>query len=139
MKRALVFPGQASQFVGMGQDIFNKHQSVRDMYAQAQDILGFFGTRLTGYRFDQPAFTLSYANRRRLEIARAMGTQPTLLLLDEPCAGLAPDVSEAAMRRVQQLVAESGVAVMVVEQRERELLEIANRVLTLDLGQITPN
>lgn len=41
MKRALVFPGQASQYVGMGQDIFDKHQSIKDMYAQASDILGF--------------------------------------------------------------------------------------------------
>ena len=41
MKRALVFPGQASQFVGMGQDIFEKHQSIKDMYAKASDILGF--------------------------------------------------------------------------------------------------
>ncbi len=41
MKRALVFPGQASQYVGMGQDIFDKHQSIKDMYATANDILGF--------------------------------------------------------------------------------------------------
>ena len=41
MKRALVFPGQASQYVGMGQDLFDKHQSVRDMYAMANEILGF--------------------------------------------------------------------------------------------------
>lgn len=41
MKRALVFPGQASQFVGMGQDIFDKHQSIKDMYAKANEILGF--------------------------------------------------------------------------------------------------
>jgi [acyl-carrier-protein] S-malonyltransferase len=41
MKRALVFPGQASQYVGMGQDIFDKHQSIKEMYATAKDILGF--------------------------------------------------------------------------------------------------
>jgi len=41
MKRALVFPGQASQYVGMGQDIYDKYQSIKDMYAQANDILGF--------------------------------------------------------------------------------------------------
>ncbi|MBC8375009.1 MAG: ACP S-malonyltransferase [FCB group bacterium] len=41
MKRALVFPGQASQYVGMGQDIFDKHQSIKDMYANANEILGF--------------------------------------------------------------------------------------------------
>ena len=43
---------------------------------QAKDALGFFGTRLSGYRQDQPAFVLSYANRRRLEMARAIATEP---------------------------------------------------------------
>ncbi|RPI21529.1 MAG: ATP-binding cassette domain-containing protein, partial [Actinobacteria bacterium] len=62
----------------------------REIEQRAKDILSFFGTRLTGYRFDQPAFALSYANRRRLEIARAMATDPELLLLDEPTAGMNP-------------------------------------------------
>ena len=57
---------------------------------QAKDALGFFGTRLSGYRQDQPAFVLSYANRRRLEMARAIATEPSLLLLDEPTAGMNP-------------------------------------------------
>ena len=46
--------------------------------------------RLMGYRWDQPAYSLSYANRRRLEIARATATNPRLLLLDEPAAGMNP-------------------------------------------------
>ena len=57
------------------------------------DVLGFFGTRLVGYRLEQPASVLSYANRRRLEIARAMATRPRLLLLDEPVAGMNPKES----------------------------------------------
>src|SRR3954449_3184829 len=54
----------------------------------AQERLAFFGKRLMGYRWDQPAYSLSYANRRRLEIARATATNPRLLLLDEPAAGM---------------------------------------------------
>ena len=65
-------------------------QEEQEIEERAKDILSFFGTRLVGYRFDQPAFVLSYANRRRLEIARAMATQPKLLLLDEPVAGMNP-------------------------------------------------
>ena len=56
----------------------------------AEERLAFFGERLMGYRWNQPAYSLSYANRRRLEIARATATQPRLLLLDEPAAGMNP-------------------------------------------------
>jgi ABC-type branched-subunit amino acid transport system ATPase component len=57
---------------------------------RATESLDFFGSRLAGYRQDQPAFVLSYANRRRLEMARALATQPALVLLDEPTAGMNP-------------------------------------------------
>ena len=63
----------------------------REARELAQDVLSFFGQRLAGYRWDQPAYSLSYANRRRLEIARALATRPRLLLLDEPAAGMNPD------------------------------------------------
>ena len=62
----------------------------REIAALAEEKLAFFGERLVGYRMDQPAYSLSYANRRRLEIARAMATNPRLLLLDEPAAGMNP-------------------------------------------------
>ena len=62
----------------------------REINALAEEQLGFFGQRLIGYRWDQPAYSLSYANRRRLEIARAMATRPRILLLDEPAAGMNP-------------------------------------------------
>jgi len=63
----------------------------REISELADELLAFFGTRLQGYRHDQPAYSLSYANRRRLEIARAMATNPRLLLLDEPAAGMNPN------------------------------------------------
>ena len=62
----------------------------REIHRVAEEKLSFFGDRLMGYRWNQPAFSLSYANRRRLEIARAMATEPRILLLDEPAAGMNP-------------------------------------------------
>src|SRR5919109_5664974 len=53
----------------------------REVRELADEVFGFFGERLAGYRRDQPAYSLSYANRRRLEIARALATRPRLLLL----------------------------------------------------------
>ena len=63
----------------------------REIEQLAQERLAFFGERLMGYRWDQPAYSLSYANRRRLEIARATATNPRILLLDEPAAGMNPE------------------------------------------------
>ena len=60
----------------------------REIARLAEEKLSFFGQRLMGYRWNQPAYSLSYANRRRLEIARAMATNARLLLLDEPAAGI---------------------------------------------------
>ena len=62
----------------------------REIHALAEEKLAFFGQRLMGYRWDQPAYSLSYANRRRLEIARATATGARILLLDEPAAGMNP-------------------------------------------------
>ncbi len=62
----------------------------REARALAEEVLSFFGQRLAGYRWEQPAYSLSYANRRRLEMARALATRPRLLLLDEPAAGMNP-------------------------------------------------
>ncbi|MBA2741763.1 MAG: ATP-binding cassette domain-containing protein, partial [Actinobacteria bacterium] len=62
----------------------------KEIRALAEERLGFFGQRLVGYRWHQPAYSLSYANRRRLEIARATATNPKILLLDEPAAGMNP-------------------------------------------------
>ena len=63
----------------------------REVRELAEEVLSFFGQRLAGYRWEQPAYSLSYANRRRLEIARALATRPKLLLLDEPAAGMNPN------------------------------------------------
>ena len=71
--------------------------------ALAEEKLSFFGQRLMGYRWNQPAYSLSYANRRRLEIARAMATEPRMLLLDEPAAGMNPKETHEITELIAQL------------------------------------
>ena len=70
---------------------------------RAEDLLSFFGTRLTGYRWGEPAYSLSYANRRRLEIARALATDPKVLLLDEPAAGMNPKETHEITEVIERL------------------------------------
>ncbi len=101
---------------------------------RAEKILSFFGTRLIGYRMDQPAFTLSYANRRRLEIARAMATQPKVILLDEPVAGMNPVESAELTGLVGRLRDEWGFALVVIEHDMGVVKEVSDRVVVLDHG-----
>jgi len=109
-----------------------EEQRVRE---KAQDALAFFGTRLTGYRHDQPASSLSYANRRRLEIARALATEPQLLLLDEPTAGMNPKETEEMTRLIWRLRRERGLTIVVIEHDMRVVKGVSDRVIALDYGR----
>ncbi len=100
----------------------------------AKEILSFFGTRLTGYRHDQPAFALSYANRRRLEIARAMATEPRLLLLDEPTAGMNPKETIELTQLIEKLRSERGLTVVLIEHDMKVVRDVSDRVVVLDHG-----
>ncbi|MPZ53538.1 MAG: ATP-binding cassette domain-containing protein [Acidimicrobiia bacterium] len=101
---------------------------------KAKEILSFFGSRLVGYRFDQPAFALSYANRRRLEIARAMATEPTLMLLDEPTAGMNPRETVELTELIGKLRSEKGITVVMIEHDMRVVGKVSDRVVVLDHG-----
>jgi branched-chain amino acid transport system ATP-binding protein len=102
--------------------------------ARAEEKLAFFGTRLQGYRHDQPAYALSYANRRRLEIARAMMTGATLLLLDEPTAGMNP-VEAAEMTALVGELRAAGYTILLIEHNMHLVESIADRVVVLDHGE----
>ncbi len=101
---------------------------------RAAEILSFFGSRLVGYRFDQPAYSLSYANRRRLEIARAMATRPKLLLLDEPVAGMNPRETAELTGLIRQLRDDRGLTVVVIEHDMAVVRDVSDRVVVLDHG-----
>jgi len=102
---------------------------------QAEETLGYFGQRLVGYRFDQPAYSLSYANRRRLEIARAMMTNASMLLLDEPAAGMNPKETIEMTELIAQLREERGYTVLLIEHDMSVVGKISDRVAVLDYGQ----
>ena len=106
----------------------------REVRALAEDVLSFFGQRLAGYRWDQPAYSLSYANRRRLEIARALATRPKLLLLDEPAAGMNPVETHEVTELVGRLRDERGVAILIIEHDMHVVAGVSDRVVALDHG-----
>jgi ABC-type branched-subunit amino acid transport system ATPase component len=107
----------------------------RSVEERARDCLAFFGTRLSGYRHDQSASSLSYANRRRLEIARAMATEPKLLLLDEPTAGMNPTETAELARLIRRLRDERGLTLVVIEHDMRVVKGVSDRVVALDYGR----
>jgi len=106
----------------------------REIARLAEETLAFFGPRLVGYRLGQQAYNLSYANRRRLEIARAMATKPRLLLLDEPAAGMNPVETHELTELVGRLRDERGYTILVIEHDMHVVEGISDRVIALDHG-----
>jgi branched-chain amino acid transport system ATP-binding protein len=106
----------------------------REIARLAEERLGFFGERLMGYRWDQPAYSLSYANRRRLEIARATATNPRVLLLDEPAAGMNPSETHEITELISKLRTDGGYTILVIEHDMHVVEGISDRVVALDHG-----
>src|SRR6184192_1934757 len=106
----------------------------REIEELARTRLAFFGERLMGYRWDQPAYSLSYANRRRLEIARATATNPRLLLLDEPAAGMNPAETHEITELIAKLRVDGGYTILVIEHDMHVVEGISDRVVALDHG-----
>jgi ABC-type branched-subunit amino acid transport system ATPase component len=104
----------------------------RRVEARAAELLALFGERLRP-RSGRPAWTLSYANRRRLEIARALGTEPRLLLLDEPAAGMNPTETHELRHDIERIRAR-GVTVLLIEHDMTVIRGICDRVVALDHG-----
>jgi ABC-type branched-subunit amino acid transport system ATPase component len=106
----------------------------REIASLAEERLQFFGQRLMGYRWNQPAYSLSYANRRRLEIARATATNPRLLLLDEPAAGMNPAETHEITELIGRLRSEGRYTILVIEHDMHVVEGISDRVVALDHG-----
>ena len=106
----------------------------REIHRLAEERLAIFGDRLMGYRWNQPAYSLSYANRRRLEIARATATNPRILLLDEPAAGMNPVETHEITELIGQLRVDAGYTILVIEHDMHVVEGISDRVVALDHG-----
>jgi branched-chain amino acid transport system ATP-binding protein len=113
----------------------SQRREEKSIKEHAKTSLEFFGTRLSGYRQDQPAFVLSYANRRRLEMARALATEPTLLLLDEPTAGMNPTETLELRDHIVRMRDELGVTIVLIEHDMRVVKGVSDRVIACDYGQ----
>jgi len=101
----------------------------------AREILELFGKRLTGYRLDQEAMFLSYANRRRLEIARAISTNARVLMLDEPSAGMNPQETSEITQFIKELRDVYGYTILLIEHKLNLVRTISDRVIVLDYGR----
>jgi branched-chain amino acid transport system ATP-binding protein len=98
--------------------------------SKAGSLLEFVGLGDRGHR---KARTLSYGDQRRLEIARALASDPVLLMLDEPAAGMNPAETEQLMRLVQT-IREKGITVLLIEHDMKLVMGISDRVIVLDHG-----
>jgi len=93
-----------------------------------------FEARL-GPRRDDPAYSLSYANRRRTEIARALALAPKLLVLDEPTAGMNPSETSEVLAQLLELKA-AGQTILLVEHKLDLVMRVSDRVIVMDGGRI---
>jgi len=120
--------------VGLVDSIFATPRSAReerDILHRSEELLEAFG--LTKYR-DSEARSLPYGEQRRLEIARTLATEPKLLLLDEPAAGMNGPESEALMRLIRDIRERYHLTVLLIEHDMKVVMGICERIAVLDYG-----
>ncbi len=110
---------------------FARIARTRPAMAQALEVIDFCGL---GPRADVPAHALTPPEKRRLEVARALATEPRVLLLDEMLTGLTPTEAQAGMRLVRDVRAR-GITVLMVEHVMEVLLPLIDRAVVLHLGR----
>jgi branched-chain amino acid transport system ATP-binding protein len=109
---------------------FNRREE-KASYDEARELLRFVGLR----RHNELAMNLPYGDQRRLEIARALASNPRLLLLDEPTAGMNPQESEELRQLMETLRSERGISVLLIEHDMRVVMNVSDRITVLDHGE----
>ena len=107
------------------------HQGEKEVEDRVMDLLQVFS--LQDFR-DEPAKSLPYGGQRRLEIVRALATQPKLLLLDEPAAGMNPSEKEELMHLIEFIRKRFGMAILLVEHDMKVVMGICQRIAVLEYG-----
>ncbi|HZU61681.1 MAG TPA: ABC transporter ATP-binding protein [Solirubrobacteraceae bacterium] len=100
---------------------------------RARELLAYVGLRRQA--FDQLAIHLSYGDQRRVEIARALASDPTVLLLDEPTAGMNPQESKALTAFMRKLRDELELTILLIEHDMKVIMDVSERITVLDYGQ----
>jgi branched-chain amino acid transport system ATP-binding protein len=100
---------------------------------RAQDLLGLVGLRDVG---NELAKNLPYGDQRRLEIARALSTEPTLILLDEPAAGMNPREIVQLMEMVHFIRDRFKLSILLIEHQMRVVMGICERITVMDFGEV---
>lgn len=101
--------------------------------ARCRELLAVFGLE---QRADSRADSLPYGDQRRLEIARALVTEPRLLLLDEPAAGMNPQEKQALMALIDSVRQRFGVAILLIEHDMKVVMGVCERIYVLDYGEV---
>ncbi len=109
------------------------HKKEREMNERAMELLGVFGLEsVAGYQ----AANLPYGKQRKLEIARALATQPKLLLLDEPAAGMNPNETGELMETIELVREKFGVTVLLIEHDMKLVSGICEYLYILNFGRL---
>jgi branched-chain amino acid transport system ATP-binding protein len=106
-------------------------QEERETLQKASELLRYVGLR---GKDNELAKNLSYGDQRRLEIARALATEPKLLLLDEPTAGMNPGEMAAMVTFIRKLRDDLGITILLIEHQMKVVMTISERVTVLDFG-----
>lgn len=107
------------------------HKEEEEAHNRAVEFMHFVGLRGVG---DELARNLPYGGQRRVEIARALASQPKLLLLDEPTAGMNPRETDDAVGLFRRLRDELGVTILLIEHSMRVVMDISERITVMDYG-----
>ena len=102
------------------------------LWDQGGELLGVVGLR---DKANELARNLPYGDQRRLEIGRALASRPSLLLLDEPTAGMTQGEARSLMGLLRRLVEERGLTILLIEHNMRVVMEVSDRVTVLDYGE----